>query len=134
MKEEIQTYVHLSVLDLWFDVHVLPLDIENGNIFYCTYTSTLIKRAESVLSRNSNIQASGDVLAACIKLHKADNLRDAMESVISEIRQICKAEGCTVLRINEAEEKYSIVATDFAPGSKLRRVTSFPDYYQIAAS
>ena len=134
LKEEIQTYVHLSVMDLWFDVHVLPLDIENGNIFYCTYTSTLIKRAESVLSRNSNIQASGDVLAACIKLHKADNLRDAMESVISEIRQICKAEGCTVLRINEAEEKYSIVATDFAPGSKLRRVTSFPDYYQIASS
>ncbi len=134
MKEEIQTYVHLSVMDLWFDVHVLPLDIENGNIFYCSYTSKLIERAANVLSRSNIIQSSGDVLAACIKLHKADNLRDAMESVISEIRQICKAEGCTVLRINEEEENYSIIATDFAPGSKLRRVTSFPDYYQIAAS
>ena len=133
-KEEIQTYVHLSIRDIWFDVHALPMDIENGNICYCAYTSTIIEKAETVLNRSNTIQASGDVLAACIKLHKADNLRDAMEGVISEIREICKAEGCTVLKLNEEEQQYSIVATDFRQGSTLKRVTSFPDYYKIAAS
>ncbi|MBO4291906.1 MAG: EAL domain-containing protein [Lachnospiraceae bacterium] len=57
-----------------------------------------------------------------------------MGSVIYEIRRICKAEGCTVLLINDDEEDYSILATDYIPNSKIKRVTQFPGFYEIANS
>jgi predicted signal transduction protein with EAL and GGDEF domain len=57
-----------------------------------------------------------------------------MESVISDIRLICKAEGCTVLLLNYDEQEYSILATDYVPNSNIKRVTQFNDFYKIAAS
>lgn len=57
-----------------------------------------------------------------------------MENVISEIRQICKAECCTVLLLNNDEENYSILATDFRENSSIKRVTEFKDFYDIASS
>ena len=57
-----------------------------------------------------------------------------MENVISEIRLICNAEECTVLLLNNEEEDYSILATNYVPNSKIKRVTEFEGYYKIANS
>ena len=133
-KAEIHTYAHLSNVDIWLDIYAMPLDYTDGNTCYCTYTATPQNNADSILNTVHTAQTSNDVLKTCIKLHRADDLRDAMESVIAEIRQICKAEGCTVLLLNDDEANYSILATNFEPNSTLKRVTQFPGYYDIAAS
>ena len=133
-KTEIHTYAHLSNVDMWFNIYSMPLDYEDEQACYCTYTANPSQNADSILNTIHTAQTSNDVLKTCYKLHRADNLKDAMEGVISEIRQICKAECCTVLLLNDAKETYSILATDFAPNSKIKRVTQFEGYYKIAAS
>ena len=79
-------------------------------------------------------ESADAVLKTCIKLHKAKDLKEALEDVIAQIRLICKAAGCTVLLLNGEEEEYSILATDFVPNSNIRRVTSFDGYYNVASS
>ena len=133
-KKEIHTYAHISNVDIWFDIYAMPLDIANGNIFYCTYTSIPTKNPDTIIEKLNNSQTSNDVLKTCIGLHKANNLKEAMESVISEIRLICKAEGCTILLINNEEKEYSILATDYVPNSSIKRVTEFNGFYDIANS
>ena len=133
-KTEMHTYAHLNNIDVWFDIYAMPLDYEDGDICYCTYTTKLNTNADSILDTVNVSQTSNDVLKTCINLHKADNLKDAMKNVISEIRQICNAEGCTLLLMNYDEERYSIMATDYVPGSTIRRVTTFTDFYDIANS
>ena len=130
----VHTYVYLDTLDIWFDIYAIPLKGGTETIRYCTYTAVVSKDAENVLSTAAMAQTSNDVLQTCIRLHGADNLSDAMAGVISEIRRICKAECCTVLLMNEAEQNFSILATDFAEDSKIKRVTQFEGYYHIAAS
>ena len=130
----VHTYVYLDTLDIWFDIYAIPLKGGTETIRYCTYTAVVSKDAENVLSTAAMAQTSNDVLQTCIRLHGADNLSDAMAGVISEIRRICKAECCTVLLMNEAEQNFSILATDFADDSKIKRVTQFEGYYHIAAS
>ena len=134
-KQEVHTYAHLSNIDIWFNIFALPMEGDGeDNIFYCSYTAIPSENSDDIFDDNGSGHTSEDVLKTCIKLHKADNLKDAMGSVISDIRRICGAEGCTVLLINYEDEEYSILATDFAKDSTIRRVTSFPGYYTIAAS
>lgn len=133
-KKEIHTYAHLNNIDVWFDIYGMPLDYEDGDICYCTYSATLKNSADSLIDSLSTSQTSIDVLKTCIKLHKANNLKAAMESVISEIRTICKAEGCTVLLLNNDEHDYSILATDYTNRSSIKRVTEFTNFYDIANS
>ena len=74
----------------------MPVGYEEGDICYCVYVATPNNNPDSLLETFNNSRASVDVLKTCIKLHKANNLKEAMESVISDIRNICKAEGCTI--------------------------------------
>ena len=134
LKNEVHTYAHLNTVDLWFDIYALPLELEEGNICYCTYTSSPAESAEPILNNLNITGTANDVLKTCINLHKADNLQDAMKNVLSDIRRICNAEGCTVLLMNYEEQDYSILATDYVPGSKIRKVTTFKNYYDIANS
>ena len=133
-KVPIHTYTHMDNVDIWFDIYCIPLDFEDGDICYCAYIANPSESVNVVLETDKTARTSNDVLKTCIKLHTANNLKDAMEGVISEIRQICKAEGCTVLLLNTEEKNYSILATDFRENSTLKRVTEFEGYYNIAAS
>ncbi len=133
-KVPVHTYTHMDNVDIWFDIYCIPLDFEDGDICYCAYIAIPSESVNVVLETDKTARTSNDVLKTCIKLHKANNLKDAMEGVISEIRQICKAEGCTVLLLNTEEKNYSILATDFRENSTLKRVTEFEGYYNIAAS
>ena len=133
-KAEMHTYAHLNTNDIWFDIYAIPLDHNDGNTFYCTYTATVNDEADPLLNTVNISQTSNDVLKTCINLHKADNLEDAMKNVISDIRRICNAEGCTVLLMNYDEEKYSILATDYVKGSTIKKVTTFVNFYDIANS
>lgn len=133
-KKEIHTYAHVYNVDVWFDIYAMPLELEDGNTFYCLYSSIPNTNADALVDTFNTSQTANDVLKTCIKLHKANNLQEAMEGVIYEIRQICKAEGCTVLLLNNDEEDFSILASNFVPNSKIKRVTEFKGYYNIANS
>ncbi len=134
LKKEVHTYAHIPNIEVWFDIYAMPLDHEDGNICYCLYSAIPNDDADSLLDTFNTSNAVNDVLKTCVKLHKANNLKDAMENVIAEIRQICNAEGCTVLLLNNEEERYSILAANFVPSSTIKRVTQFEDYYKIAIS
>ena len=133
-KKEVHTYAHINNVDVWFDIYVLPIDLEEGDTCYCSYTAVMNDNADALVDTFNASQTANDVLKTCIQLHKANNLKEAMESVIAEIRLICKAEGCTVLLLNNDEEEFSILATNFVPNSTIKRVTEFEGYYNVANS
>ena len=134
LRKEVHTYAHIHNVDVWFDIYAMPLDYEDENCSYCMYSAILAKNADALVDTFNASKTANDVLKTCIELHKANNLKEAMESVISEIREICRAEGCTVLLLNNEDEDYSILATNFVPNSTIKRVTEFEGYYNIANS
>ena len=134
LKKEVHTYAHIYNVDVWFDIYALPLETEEEDICYCLYFTVPNNDADAILDTFSISRATNDVLKTCIKLHKAANLKEAMEGVIADIRLICNAEGCSVLLLDEEQEEYSILAADFVPNSTIKRVTEFDGYYDIANS
>ena len=134
LKKEVHTYALLPNINIWFDIYVMPLDYEDEKCSYCTYSAAVTQNADALVDTFNTSQTANDVLKTCIQLHKANNLKEAMECVIKEIRLICKAKGCTVLLLNNEDEEYSILASDFVPDSSIKRVTEFEGYYNIANS
>ena len=134
LKKEVHTYALIPNINIWFDIYVMPIDYEDEKCSYCTYSAAVTQNADALVDTFNTSQTANDVLKTCIQLHKANNLKEAMECVIREIRLICNAKGCTVLLLNNEDEEYSILATDFVPDSSIKRVTEFEGYYNIANS
>lgn len=133
-KTEIHTGAHIGEGGIWLDIYSMPLICEDETHGYCIQILSPGEEGDTIPNKYISSQTSNDVLNACVKLHKADNLKDAIGNVIYEIRRICKSAGCTVLLINREAQDYSILATDYNPDSNIKRVTEFNNFYSIADS
>ena len=134
LKKPVHTYVHMPNPDLWFNVFLMPIDYEDGDICYCTYTTKLSEVTELDLLSTQSLQTSSDVIRTCIKLHGTDDFEQTMKDIIKDIRLICDAEVCSLMLMDFSAGTCQMLATNIREGSKLKRATQFKNFYDIAAS
>lgn len=133
-KEPIHTYFHINSPDMRFNSYVMPLSIEEDGVCYCTFTVKPTDLADIDLRSTHSSSNSEDVLRTCIKLHETKDFKKTMEEVIHDIRLICDAEVCTIMLIDFSTGTFSILAKNVMKGSKLKTVTQFVNFYDIALS
>lgn len=134
LKKPSYTYVHMTDPDLWFNVFVMPIDYEDGDVCYCTYTTKLTDISELDLLSTDSLRTSSDVIRTCIKLHGTDDFEQTMKEIIKDIRVICDAEVCSLMLIDFSSGTYSMLATNIRENSRIKRVTQFTNFYDIAVS
>ena len=81
----------MDAADLWFNVFLMPIDYEDGDVCYCTYTTKITEVKELDLLSTESLQTSSDVIRTCIKLHGTDDFEQTMKDIIKDIRIICDA-------------------------------------------
>ena len=133
-KIPIHTYVHLNDLNLWFDIFCSPINYENGNVCYCTYTAQPSEPSDIGISSSQSGTASEDVIKTCIKLHSTNDLPKTMEEVILDIRLICRAEVCTIMLRDSETAAFSVLASSIDERSDIKRVTQFANFSEITDS
>jgi len=133
-KKPLHTYVHLSYINLWFDIFAMPVEYEEGNLCYCIYTAIPCSANEVSLSSGNSGRAYEDVLKTCIKLHQTDDMKKIMQEVVHDIRFICKADVCSILLQNDYDGTFSDLTTSFDKNNPLKRVTQFVNFNDITAS
>ena len=114
LKKPTHAYVHPDRFDFWFDLFSLPLDADDGNLCYCTYTQELTHEAETSKMTNVSQDTAAEVLSTCIKLRGATDFKTTMKEVIKDIREICGAAYCAILTIEELAQKCSILCDDIS--------------------
>ena len=134
LKKPIHTYVHMNNPDLWFNVFVMPIDYEEGDLCYCTYTTKLANTADLNLLTTESLQISSDVIKTCIRLHGTDDFEKTMNDIIKDVRHICKAEVCSLMLIDFNSGTYKMLAKSMREGSVIKTVTQFVNFYDIAVS
>ena len=110
LKEPVHTFVHPSKLNLWFNVFVIPIDYEDGNLCYCAYSTQMTDAAHVCLTSSHSPGASDEVLRTCIKLHGTNDFSSTLSEVVHDIRELCKAEVCTIMLLNQSNGTCSILA------------------------
>ncbi len=114
LKKPMHSYVHPERFDFWFNLFSLPIDYEDGNLCYCTYTQELTHEAESSKMSNVSQGTAAEVLNTCIKLRGTSDFKETMKDVIKDIREICGAAYCGILNIDGLSSKCSMLGEDIS--------------------
>jgi diguanylate cyclase (GGDEF)-like protein len=100
-KKCLHSYVHPERIDAWFNMTFLPLEPSDGNIHYCTYTMEINFEPASDRLSNVNKEIASAVLEAVLKLRGVKDFKAAMGEVIKDIREICEAQYCCILLVDQ---------------------------------
>lgn len=134
-KEPLFTYVHPDRFDFWFALQMLPLDCDNGNLRYCTYTQEISQSADTSKMSNISHDTASAVIETCIKLRSTDDFQKAMDEVIKGIRELCDARSCTVLMMDTVTRKCSVLSSAAAFDSSVVPIRSRTEgFYEVAES
>ena len=134
LKESVHTYVHPNVLNQWFNIFAMPIDYEEEDFAYCIYIMKPTEISDMDLSSSHATSISDDVLKTCIKLHGTEDFQKTMDEVIRDTRILCGAEVCTIMLMEFTTGTVSILAKSVWEHCKLKTVTQFVNFYDIANS
>ena len=134
LKQPLHSYVHPDRYDFWFNLFFMPLESDDENIAYCTYSQELTHEKNAQKMSNISYETASDVLSTCIKLRDSDNFEQTMNKVIKDIREICKASYCCVMLMNTTERTCSLLCQDFAEYADFHTNDNWMDehFYDIA--
>ncbi len=135
LKQPIHSYVHPDRFDFWFNLFSLPLNADDGNLCYCTYTQTLSHEADTSQMTNVSQNVASEVLSTCIKLRGATDFKKAMTEVIKDIRNICDAQYCCILNMNQLTQECSVLSESVGDRMSNKHYKEYwctPDFYNIA--
>lgn len=133
-KKCLHSYAHPDRYDVWFNMTFLPLGPDDGNICYCTYTMEINQEMSSERMSNIDGDIAAAVLETAITLRSAEDFRAAMKKTVSDVRRLCAAEYCAILRVDTDNESCELMGESFEDNSKLRPRVNYleTDFYQIA--
>ena len=118
LKKPMHSYVHPDRFDFWFNLFAMPIDYEDGNICYCTYTQELTHEVDASQMSKVSSDTAAEVLSTCIKLRGTNDFKTTMKDVIKDIRNLCGAAYCAILSIDGLSSKCSLLAQDVSPDFK----------------
>ena len=133
LKKPLHSYVHPERFDFWFNLFAMPVDYEEGNLCYCTYTQELTHEVDASKMSNVSSSTAAEVLSTCIKLRGASDFSIVMNEVIDDIRNMCGAGYCAILNIDGLTSKCSLLCESVSPDFKDYNSDWFTDdFYEIA--
>ncbi len=132
----LHSYAHPDRMNVWFNMSFLPIGEDEGDFRYCLYIMEIDFEPDSANMSNTSAEVATDVLDTCIRLRGTNDFNATMKDVISGIRDLCDAEHCCILLLNDLDRTCRVLGEAFAPGSKLLPMEHYLDnsFYDIAES
>ncbi|MCR4727417.1 MAG: GGDEF domain-containing protein [Lachnospiraceae bacterium] len=135
-KKCLHSYAHPDRMPVWFNMTFLPLYPDDGNICYCTYTMEINFQPNSENMSDISGEMASKVLQATIKLRGADDFEKTMNDVVGDVMDICDAEHCVILLMDDYTRTCSVLSESFAEGTSVRPMETHMDehFYDLADS
>ncbi len=131
-KLSVHTFFNLNDLNMWFEIFCVPVNYEKDDLCYCAYTAIPSNAYDVGMSSGKSSTTSEDVIKTCIKLNSTDDFEKTMQSIIHDIRLICRAEVCSIMLADIEKETFSVIATDRAEHTHIRPFAERADHSYIA--
>lgn len=133
-KKCVHSYAHPDRMPVWFNMSFLPLLPDEGNLSFCLYMMEINFTADSKNMSSISGEIASAVLETSIKLRGTTDFRAAMKDVIRDIRELCDAEHCCILLVNDLEQECSVLCEAFSEDTKLISMENYADesFYDIA--
>ena len=116
LHQPLHTYVNLYLMGLWVEMYLLPLNSDRENIGYCMYSYIIAPKANEENMSDLSPDTSAKVIAACIKFRGSEDFPKTVNEVSADIREICGAERCCILTLDNEYESCLILGDTGLPG------------------
>ncbi len=136
LGEPLHSYVPLPQMGLWLNIFLLPLRSDKENVGYCLYSYDVTPVADPEQMARLSAENSQAVLKSCIKMRGADDLRETLNEVIEDIRQICDSDHCCILLNDVSARKCINLCEAMKPDCGLLPIDTYlnEDFYDIMLS
>ncbi len=135
-KKCLHSYAHPDRMPVWFNMTFLPLEPDEGNLSFCSYTMEINYEAVSENMTGISGDMASKVLETTIKLRGTTDFKTTMKDVIRDIGELCQAEHCCILQMDTYARSCSVLCEYLAPGTSLLSMEKYVDdaFYDIADS
>ncbi len=132
----LHSYAHPDRLPLWFNMTFLPLSKRDGNLCYCAYIMEINFEANAERMSTISGETASAVLEIGLKLRSTEDYKTTMKEIIRDIRDICDAEHCCIMLMDQAKRSCSVLCEAFSQDTKLLPMEGYLDdkFYAIAES
>ena len=137
LKQPIHNCVHAPRYPFDIMVHLMPMESDDENTGYCTYSQVLIPKTDNNLrSMNISQETAMEIIGTCIKLREDKAFGEIMQEVVADLRGICGAQYCCVLLMDDNQRRCSVLGEARAQDSSLYRMEKYmdDDFYSLAES
>ncbi|MCR5674606.1 MAG: EAL domain-containing protein [Lachnospiraceae bacterium] len=135
-KKCLHSYAHPDRMAVWLNMFFLPLCKGEDGLYYCYYTMEINFEPDSSQIANVSSEMAQSVLDTCIRLRGTNDFRATMKEVIAGIRELCDAEHCCILVMNDLERSCYVLGEAFSKDTRLLPMENYvnDEFYDIADS
>lgn len=133
MKKPVHTYLKPDRFECWINQYIMPVESEEPNIGYCSYTLDITMEADTGIMTNLSASTASSVLETCIKLRGTNDFVQAINDVIGDICDLCGAKVCTLLLVDDSTQSCSVLAEADRFDARERHTIVIDDsFYSVA--
>ena len=135
LKQPVHNCVHAPRYDFDIMAYLMPLESNDENMGYCTFSQVLLpKNDNNLMSLNISQETAMEIIGTCIKLREDKPFGEIMQEVIENIREICGAEYCCVLLMDHNQRKCTVLGQAKSAESSLTKMEDYldEDFYSLA--
>ena len=135
-KKCLHSYVNPERIPVWFNMSFIPVEGGDENISYCLYMMEINFSADPGNMSNFSAETASRVLETCLLLRGATDFRAAMKKVIEGVRDLCEAEHCCILLIDDYNMQCEVLGEAFSDNTDLLPMGTYlnREFYDIAKS
>ena len=125
--KSIHAYVDAALYNAWMDINMQPLRSNDEGIGYCQFSYSMSPKAETEKLADISNETAVHVLKTCIKLRETDDFEEAIDSVIKDVRNMCKAKRCSIMLTDFNKRTCQVLSEAYSEDDKER---PFKDYLE----
>lgn len=114
-KQHLHAYVDTKSMGVWTDGTYIPLssDSDTENVCHFLFYFEFTNGPDTHKLSNVSMETAPFVIQTCITLRKAENFYEAMNTVISDIREKTGAFSSCIIMIDKERQKYAPLCAKF---------------------
>ena len=118
-KKCLHSYVFSDKMQVWFNMSFIPLESDDDELGYCIYMMEISFEANAERMSNISADIASSVLTTCIRLRGTNDFRATIKDVIKGIGELCAAEHCCILVMEEKERNCYVLGEALSKDTKL---------------
>ena len=134
-KEPMHIFTHPERYNFGMNIFMLPLEDEDDERAFCTFTQVLVPIEESVgLSSTISREMAQEILDICVKLRSTNNFESVMKEIIEDLRLSYDAKLTCIMLMDDNNRSCSVLCESLDPDTYFSPVSDLmnDDFYALA--